>query len=536
MTEYPRVLPFGDGGLLVEFEEVLSPDVNGRVRALARRLAGVPRVLETVPTFRSVLVVLAPVQGVKSSRDTFGSPFVSSKDLTPSALLALARAIPPVPSGSTRVIEVPVVYGGPAGPDLEAVAEGAGLGADEVAAIHGGREYLVYMLGFAPGFPYLGTVDERIRAPRLGSPRVRVPAGSVGVADVLTGIYPLQTAGGWRLIGRTPLRIYDPRDPNPFLFQPGDRVRFTRVDQAEIRDNDLGPARPMRAGHRPVFEVLEPGLYSTIQDAGRPGFRGRGLPAAGAMDAQAFRRANAAVGNDPGAAALELTVPGPVLRALDHATIAVTGADLSPSIDGATVVLSAPRVMAPGQTLQFGAPRRGVWAYLAIAGGIDVPRPLGSAATYVPGSIGGMRGRRLMAGDILARERTDAGHLAGPQPHVQIPEDEVTVRYVPGPQTDWFTDEAEGVFTSSAYRVSVHSDRAGIRLEGPALRHRDRADILSDGMLPGAIQVPGGGQPIVIMPDGPTTGGYPKIGVIIAADLRLLAQARPGTKVRFAAR
>jgi allophanate hydrolase len=119
---------------------------------------------------------------------------------------------------------------------------------------------------------------------------------------------------------------------------------------------------------------------------------------------------------------------------------------------------------------------------------------------------------------------------------VQIPEDEVTVRYVPGPQTDWFTDEAEGVFTSSAYRVSVHSDRAGIRLEGPALRHRDRADILSDGMLPGAIQVPGGGQPIVIMPDGPTTGGYPKIGVIIAADLRLLAQARPGTKVRFAAR
>jgi KipI family sensor histidine kinase inhibitor len=520
LTAFPRVLPFGDRALLVEFEEVLSPEVNGRVRALARRLTGVPGVLETVPTFRSVLIVLDPTVEWEHIRET---------------ALEIARSVPPVPSVSARVLDVPVLYGGAAGPDLEAVAQAAGLTADEVAAIHCGHEYLVYMLGFAPGFPYLGTLDARIRTPRLGSPRVRVPAGSVGVADALTGIYPLQTAGGWRLIGRTPLRIYDLMDPDPFLFQPGDRVRFTRVDRAEFPDAEPTAVRPMRTGRHPIFEVLEPGLYSTIQDTGRPGFRARGLPAAGAMDLQAFRRANAAVGNDPGAAAaLELTVPGPVLRALDHTTIVVAGADLSPSVDGAPVELSVPRVLHAGQTLHFGAPRRGQWAYLAVAGGIDVPRPLGSAATYVPGGIGGLSGRRLVAGDVLARHGTDAGRLASPQPPVAIPDEEVTVRYVPGPQSDWFTDEAEGAFTSSAYRVSVHSDRAGIRLEGAVLRHRDRADILSDGMLPGAIQVPGGGQPIVIMPDGPTTGGYPKIGVIISADLRLLAQARPGTKVRFA--
>jgi KipI family sensor histidine kinase inhibitor len=520
-VSFPRVLPFGDRALLVEFEEVLSPEVNGRVRALARRLTGVPGVLETVPTFRSVLTVLDPA----ADWDEVGR-----------TALDVARTIPPVPSGSTRVLEVPVVYGNAVGPDLEAMAQAAGLTPDDVIAIHGGREYLVYMLGFAPGFPYLGTLDERIRTPRLETPRVRVPAGSVGVADALTGVYPLQTAGGWRLIGRTPLRIYDSMDPDPFLFQPGDRVRFTRVNQAEFREDAPGPARPVRAGLHPIFEVLEPGLYSTIQDAGRPGFRARGLPAAGAMDVQAFRRANAAVGNDPGAAALELTVPGPVLRALDYTTIAVAGADLSPSIDGAPVELSVPRVLHAGQSLHFGAPRRGQWAYLAVAGGIDVPRLLGSAATYVPGGIGGLAGRRLVAGDVLARFGADAGHLAGPRPVVQLPGDEVTVRYVPGPQSDWFAAEAEDAFTSSAYRVRVRSDRAGIRLEGPVLRHRDRADILSDGMLPGAIQVPGDGQPIVIMPDGPTTGGYPKIGVILSADLRLLAQARPGTKVRFAAR
>lgn len=525
MPEFPRVLPFGDRALLLEFEDVLSPEVNGRVRALARRLADVPGVIETVPAFRSVLAVLDPRAG--------------SQDTAARTALELARSIPAVPSGTARVLDVPVVYGGDSGPDLPAVAGATGLSPDEIVFIHGSHEYLVYMLGFAPGFPYLGTVDERLRVPRLDVPRLRVPAGSVAVADWLTGIYPSQTAGGWRLIGRTPLRTYDPADPDPFLFQPGDRVRFVPIPHTEF-EGDLGLARPMRAAARPVLEVLEPGLYTTVQDAGRPGYRSRGLPASGAMDLLALRTANAAVGNDPNAAVLELTIPGPVLRALDQVTIAVAGADLPASVDGTPVSPGEPTPMARGQTLelrgqtpQFGLPRRGVWAYLALEGGVDVPRPLGSAATYVPGRLGGLAGRRLIAGDVLGRRSDPRGRPAGSPPAVALPGDEVAIRFVPGPQVDWFTGDAMGVLTSSPYQVTVHVDRAGTRLVGPALRHRGRADILSDGMLPGAIQVPGSGQPIVIMADGPTTGGYPKIGVVVSEDLRLLAQARPGTQIRF---
>lgn len=533
-AEFPRVRPFGDRAVLVEFEEVLSPDVNGRVRALARRLTDLSGVAETIPTFRSVLVVL--------------DPRVGSQDAVSRAALELARSTPTVPSGSTRVLEIPVVYGGDCGPDLAAVAGAAGLTSDEVVRFHTGREYLVYMLGFAPGFPYLGTVDERIRAPRLDVPRLRVPAGSVGLADALSGIYPSQTAGGWRLIGRTPLRTYDPSDPDPFLFQPGDRVRFKPVGHADFQV-DLDSARPVRSAARPVLEVLEPGLYSTVQDAGRPGYRSRGLPASGAMDLVALGAANAALGNDQNDAALEFTIPGPGLRALEEVTVAVAGAGLPVSIDGVLVPPGRAGHMARGQTLEVGVsgtlprgltpllrgltPWQGVWAYLAVGGGIDVPRPLGSASTYVPGRLGGIAGRRLVAGDVLGRRgeppRTPD---AGPEP-VPLPGNEVTVRFISGPQADRFTDEALRTLASSTYQVTVQSDRAGTRLAGPVLHHRGRVDLLSDGMLPGALQVPGGGQPIVIMADGPTTGGYPKIGVVVSEDLRWLAQARPGTRVRF---
>jgi KipI family sensor histidine kinase inhibitor len=518
VSEFPRILPFGDRALVVEFEDVLSPEVNARVRALALRLDALPGVVETVPTFRSLLVVIDPA--------------VSSQAIADDAL-RLAGTTTATAAGATRTVEVPVVYGGEYGPDLPDVAAATGLTAEEVVRIHSGREYLVYMLGFAPGFPYIGPLDQRLRVPRLDSPRVRVPAGSVAVADVLTAIYPLQTPGGWRLIGRTPLRTYDPTDADPFFFHPGDRVRFVPVEDAAFSVGALDHPRPIHAGRHPVFEVLEPGLYSTLQDAGRPGFRSRGLPASGAMDPLALQIANAVVGNPQGAAALEVTAPGPVLRALETATVAVAGADLSATIDGTAIEPAVPVAIRPGQTMRFGFPRRGVWAYVAVAGGIRVPMVLGSASTYVPGGIGGMGGRRLIAGDILGRGEGETGSAALTTPSLVLPVKEVTIRCVLGPQADWFTADAGETLRTAAYRVTVRSDRAGIRLEGPGLQHRGRADILSDGMLPGAIQVPGGGQPIVIMPDGPTTGGYPKIGVVVSADLRLLAQAQPGTRIRF---
>ena len=518
-----RVLPLGDRGLLIEVGGALLPEINAQARALAVRLGDLPGVEEAVPALRSVLVVF--------------DPLTADPGLIAETAERVLPTLPPHNWGTGRLIEVPVVYGGEAGPDLEEVASLRGLSAEQAIRAHSEVEYTVYMLGFTPGYPYLGILPEELRVSRLPSPRLRVPEGSIAVADAMTGIYPLASPGGWRIIGRTPLAIYEPLDADPVVLRPGDRVRFTPASRAQFRER-LGQV-PLPFPRRAIFEVRSPGLYTTVQDAGRRGHRALGIPAAGAMDLPALWAANAAVGNAPDAAAIELTAPGPVLRVLDHLTIAIAGADLSPTLNGASIAPATPVLLRPGQTLQFGAPRAGMWAYLAVAGGVEARRVLGSASTYVPGLLGGSGGRRLREGDLLGsneppRQRRP-NRASGSVENPPIPGPHVTVRVIPGPQDEWLTEEARSAFLKEEYRISLQGDRAGTRLDGPGLSHRTAGEFLSDGVLPGAVQVPSGGRPIVIMPDGPTTGGYPKVAVVISADLRLLAQARPGTAVRFRA-
>ncbi len=515
----PSIRPLGEAGLVVEFDDEISPTTNGRVRALARALQSFPGVVEIVPTLRSLLLIVDPLA-------------IDQGRLVETAL-QLATTLPPDLQGTGRIHEVPVVYGGAAGPDLDAVAARQGLAIEDVVRLHCAQDYVVYMLGFAPGFPYLGILPDALRIPRHPSPRLRVPRGSVAVAEALTGIYPLQTPGGWQIIGRTPREIYNPHWPEPLLFRPGDRIRFVPIPRADFPADVSGMAR-WEGRSRPFLEVLEPGLYTTVQDLGRTGFRDLGVPVCGAMDPLALRCVNLSVGNPSNQAALECTAPGPTLRVLRAATVVIGGANLSAMLDGIDVDLWTPISLRPGQVLRFGAPRQGMWAYLAVAGGLDIAPILGSASTYVPGALGGAGGRRLMAGDILGLGEGASRSPRAVRPEVaSLPHDRLVVRVVMGPQEAWFSEVGRATLLQHAYTLTVHSNRAGIRLHGPAIAHRDRADILSDGLLPGAIQVPAGGQPIVIMADGPTTGGYPKIGVVTRTDQRLLAQSRPGTAVRF---
>lgn len=512
-----RILPLGDRGLLIELGEELSVATNARVRALARALQGLSAVEDVVPTLRSLLVVFDPLRG---------DPAVIAE--TAEHLAGSAGA---ATQGGGRLFEVPVVYGGEAGPDLDAVAGICGLTREQVVRAHSEVEYTVFMLGFTPGYPYLGILPDPLRVPRLSSPRLRVPRGSVAIADAMAGIYPLASPGGWHLLGRTPLVIYDPLQADPVVFRPGDRVRFTPVARAEFPEP---PAEaPLPVPPHPVLEVRSPGLYTTVQDAGRTGYRALGIPQSGAMDPLSLQAANAAVGNDPSAPALELTAPGPVLRFLDHATIAVAGADLGAMVDSTPMELGKPTVLRPGQIVGFDAPRTGMWAYLAVAGGVDAGVALGSASTYVPGRLGGGGGRRLREGDIIGRGQRGGGRARAIGEMPAIPGEEVVLRVIPGPQEEWLTEEARRAILKEEFETTLHSDRAGARLAGPALAHRARAEFLSDGVLPGCVQVPWGGAPIIIMPDGPTTGGYPKPAAVTTADLRLVAQARPGTVLRM---
>lgn len=220
MTVSPRILPAGDSAILVEFGEVIDPVVNSRVYALfdaVEKSLG-DKVVEMIPTYRSLLVVYNPVE------ITFGE--ISDQ------VGGLLDGIQGDSETSTtrEIIELPVVYGGEDGPDLDHVAEHAGISTQEVIDIHSGTGYLVYMLGFAPGFPYLGGLDERIACPRLTTPRVKVPAGSVGIAESQTGVYPNESPGGWQLIGRTAVPLFDVQRENPSLIKPGAEVRFVPVD------------------------------------------------------------------------------------------------------------------------------------------------------------------------------------------------------------------------------------------------------------------------------------------------------------------
>lgn len=523
----PHLRPLGDGGVVAEFGgDDISETANAAVLALRRALeADQPLgIVETLPTYRSLLVVFDPLRTTAAA--------------VREAVLAAAPRADPASLPAGRLVTLPVAYGGAHGPDLASVAAEAGLSEQAVIEAHTGHEYRVYMLGFNPGFPYMGTLPEALRVPRLRSPRTDVPQRTVGIAGQQTGVYPVPSPGGWRLLGRTPLRIYDPGREAPFLLDAGDRVRFTAISgqdyerQAPADETPPAPAVPAS----PDFVVERAGLWTTVQDFGRPGYRRFGLPQGGAMDALSLRIANMLLGNPQGAAALECTAPGPRLVAARRSAIAIAGADLSPTVNGRPVPGWTAIPLREGDVLEFGTPRAGLWAYIGVRGGIDVPPALGSRSTYVRASLGGYGGRRLVDGDRLACGRHATGTL------LRLPEElhpqvggACSARVVIGPQDSYFTEAAVSALLEQTYSPGVHADRVGYRLDGPPLEHRSSAELLSDGLLPGAIQVPSGGQPIVIMADGPTTGGYPKIAAVIRGDLRLVAQARRGDPVRFRA-
>jgi KipI family sensor histidine kinase inhibitor len=529
-----RIREAGDAAFLLELDEVIDPAVNAKAIAIARTLlrAAIPGVRDVRSTYRSVAVDVEPL--------------TVDADAVRAALEDASMA--PAGSEEGRSVQVPIAYGGIHGPDLEAVAAFGCVSPWEAAQRHAAVEYRVYMLGFLPGFAYMGTVDSAIAAPRKATPRLRVPAGSVGIAGSQTGIYPMASPGGWQIVGRTPLPVFDPGREQATLFAPGDRVRFMndpaaasvfarpgappsassgRHDTSRIQT----PAPDASNGDRAVT-VLTPGLFTTVQDEGRWGAQGSGVPVSGAMDAFAHRLANALVGNERAAATLEVTLAGPSLRIEAPARIAIAGAELGATLDRVPVRTDTAVACGAGSVLRFGDRRAGARAYVAFDGGIAVPPVLGSRSTHTRGGLGGLDGRALRAGDRLPLGPSPGGLV---RRHVtQAPHPDAMLRVLPGPQDDFFSAASLEVLTTTRVRVAPQSDRMGYRLEAeaPIPRRADR-EMISDATFTGAIQVPPSGQPILLMADRQTTGGYPQIAVVITADLPRAAQLMPGDWIEF---
>lgn len=326
------------------------------------------------------------------------------------------------------------------------------------------------------------------------------------------------------------------------------RVRFVRVDAAELialdqsRWTALEQPPTLPEGDRAI-RVVEPGILATVQDAGRPAYARFGVPPSGAADGPALAAGNRAVGNDRTAAGIEITAGGAEFEFLTPAIFAVTGADMEVSLDGRSFPRGAALQAEVGSRLRVGLPQEGFRAYLCLDGGIAVPRLLGSRSTYLAGGFGGHEGRALRPGDVLSlgaataeeqtptasrgMEPTSAGGTARTGRRIVLP-------FVPGGQWDDFPEESRRAFPSRSWRVSHHSDRMGLRLEGDPLDTGGAGEaFVSDGTVTGAIQVSGDGLPIVLFVDRQTTGGYPKLGAVASVAFPHVAQAQAGDEFVF---
>ncbi len=284
-----------------------------------------------------------------------------------------------------------------------------------------------------------------------------------------------------------------------------------------------------------MIEVILPGILSTIQDAGRQGYRIYGVPRSGALDQYSYMAANYLVGNDAGQACIEVIGGLFRFRVHDRVTFAVTGAEVKLKVDGGEAPTWAPVTADAGSTVDIGPPMKGFIVYIAFSGGIDVEPVLGSRSTYLMGKFGGLEGRQLKRGDRLriGRPRGEPRHEKLKRPELPVPGTATEVRATMGTHVDLFPREAIKTFFGQEYTITPESDRMGYRLKGRPIEYEGGGRVPSFPILEGFIQVPHGGQPIVLLADAQTVGGYPVIASVVPPDIRLVAHSRPGMKLKF---
>ena len=520
-----RVLRAGTDGLLVEVADLDA--ALGLFAALRERPPAGVR--ELVPAARTVLVRF------------------EVDELGPGGVEALAadlagRPVTGVSAADGPLVEVGVCYDGE---DLADVARLCGLSEAEVVRAHTATPWTVAFTGFAPGFAYLSGGDPRLDVPRRDEPRTRIPAGSVALAGPFSGVYPRASPGGWQLIGRTGVAMWDLARDEPALLAPGMRVRFV----------DVGPDAPGPAPGAPVgsaeptvrrpgraLEVVTPGALAVVEDLGRPDRAAQGVARSGAVDRSALRRANRLVGNEPGTAGIEVAAGGLRVRAHGDLVVAVSGAPAPLLLedgdsDGSERAgLDRAFALDDGAELALGVPGRGMVSYLAVRGGVTGEPVLGSLSTDVLSGIGAPP---LRAGDLLGVGDPGPGDaVADPEPGPDLPgaDDVTTVDVLLGPRDDWFSASALEDLLGQEWVVTPRSNRVGLRLAGDRALERSRTEELpSEGTVPGSIQVPANGQPVVFTADHPVTGGYPVVAVVTRAHLALVGQVPVGGRIRFRA-
>jgi KipI family sensor histidine kinase inhibitor len=525
----PSVHSFGDAALMVEIDGIDEAHRLARSIEAAIEAGTAPGgVGDIVIGGSSVVVHIEPSRVDQDTYRGWLGPLISD------------RLVAPVGGGQIRPgrdIGIPVDFDGP---DLGEVAATSGLSVTEVVDLLLHTPLRVAFVGFSPGFPYLVGLPLPLDAvERRSTPRVRVPAGSVALAGGYAGIYPQATPGGWMLIGRTPTTLFDPDTPPYALLRAGDTVRFRRSDHPSVSTatgatGATTPRRsPIRASRDRYIEVLEPGLLTLVEDEGRTSLAATGVPRGGPADPDAMWLANRLVGNDAGTAAIEVTAIGPSLSMAGDVHVAVVGAEancVDITVNGCPASTDTVIPVHDGQVIRIGRVHHGTRAYLAVAGGIETPPVMGSRASDVLTMIG--------PGALMTGDRLDLGaplHPHGLLRHSSVErsiEDPVLLRVMAGPHR--LPPDGLGALVGRSWKVTPTSNRVGLRLSGGKsglTPHPRRVD--STGMVTGAIQVPPDGQPIVLLPDHATVGGYPVVACVISTDIGTLGQLGAGDTVQF---
>jgi KipI family sensor histidine kinase inhibitor len=530
----------GDHALLIGVPDAVAARRFTRALGAARRggQAGLEGVAEVVGGLATVMVAFDPGAGDVDDRRP--------------ALARLMEEIAAQPDtedaggggdAGGELLEIHCTFDGP---DLAEVASLVGSTPEGVVEMLTAAPLTVAVVGFSPGFAYLAGLPTALRrVPRRPRPRPSVPAGSVALAGGHAAVYPSATPGGWQLVGHTDELLFTPWTPPYARLAPGDRVRFVRstaavgpgAGRSTWADGPAGSSDGPPPGARPVFEVEEAGLRSVLQDGGRKGVAALGVPAASPADPDSFRLANELVGNPSGACTLEITARGPSLRCLSPTFVAVVGGSPDLRLQGQPLATGQVVPVAPGQQLVIGTVRGGFRCYVAMAGGFVGRALLGSYASdqlagLGPGPV--ERGAQLWG---AATEPPLGDHLRPGTSRVLEGGEPVALRVVPGPHHEWFAPGTFAALASMRFNVEGASNRVGLRLRRdprtPALSATavGEGELDSQGMVTGAVQVPPDGEPVILMSDHATLGGYPVVAVVAAVDHGVLGQCAPGTTV-----